>query len=1680
VDPLLTTANVDELTNQYFTNTRTLLAVNPRLTTANVTELDNLYYTNSRVVSAVIPLLVTSNVVEGDNLYYTNARVKTYVESLPITLNGNTTTDLAEGDNLYYTNARVDAYINDSITTDDITEGNNLYYTNTRVDAYINDFIDTDDITEANNLYYTNARVLSHLSQSDVETRNLSVYGNLNVIGNLTTISASTLEITDPLIKIAANNETSDAVDFGWLGHYSPDSGATRQHAGVFRKHNTDNFYIFSEYVDEELDNGNLVTNINLEDPTFKLANVYGNVFHGRISTLENHTTDALAEGTNLYYTNTRVVSAVTPLLTTANVVETDNLYYTNSRVDAYINDSITTDDITEGDNLYYTNARVDAYINDSITTDDITEGDNLYYTNVRVDSRVSELSINVLADVDITGIIDGQTIVWDGDTNTFIVTTLSQALAADFSTLANVANVVTTLNNFTTSNLAEGINLYYTNSRVVAAVTPILTTSNVIELDNLYYTNARVKTYVESLPITLNGNTTTDLTEGDNLYYTNSRVAAYIRENFNTDDIPEANNLYYTNTRVLAHLASSNVVIEELLVRDDLSVLGDLYVQGNTVQLNTATLIVEDKNIVIADGAVNAAAADGAGITVDGAGATLLYRSVSDTWDFNKDIRVTQVIGDTTQSAIELDFNPKDSNTSIAVKSYDSVYVFLDVNNNDSAAYFGVFNDVFGDSPVVDRANVLFAIDQNGDVDITGDILTATTNNLTEGNNNLYYTNSRVVSAVTPLLVTSNVLEGTRLYYTNTRVLSAVNPRLTTANVIELYNLYYTNARVDSRVAELSINVLADVDITGIQTDNLLRWDGTKFVPGSATGTADFALLANVANIVTTLNNFTTANLAEGNNLYYTNSRLVSAVTPILTTANVVERNNLYYTNARVLAHLAASDVTVQDLVVQGDLTVQGNTTTLNTAILIIEDKNIVLANGATTPFEANGAGITIEGANASITYNNTGDIIEVNKNANFAGNIITAYGVGGSITGANLITTNVLVVYDRIEGAGSLLSAGTADFATLANIANVVTTLENFTSDYLVEGGFNFYYTNSRVLSAVNPRLTTANVSELNNLYYTNIRVDTWLQGANVNVVSLTSLSNVTGQNFISSGVGSPSITSSTNINLTANGTAGGAVIVTNSVLRLRNYTTTDRGNLTPSSGDTIFNSTLNEFQFYNGTEWISVGSVSENANVANTVLSISNFDTADLVEGTNLYYTNARVKTFIESLPIDLSGNTTTDLTEGNNLYYTNVRVLSAVNPRLTTANVTELTNLYYTNARVVSAVTPLLVTSNVIEGNNLYYTNARVDSRISETSVNVLSDVDITGIQTNDVISWNGTKFVASTPASTASANLALFAESSNVANTVLSITNFNTDDLSEGNVNSYFSNTRARLAFSAGRGISITESGVITSIDDSADFNLLHDGYKDYRVTSTMASAIEFSGLAESSRAIMRSIHLTNISDDTAYFSGNIILGDGNTVIFANCIPVPDGSSLELLKRPQIFKPGEVFNLQGFNSSLQPTSNVIDAVFTYETATNDPSFASTAKTMGAAGTEYEIANSATTFSIVESVKLVNLDGSLSKANVYTKNANNVIRAYWGYRVSLPPNSSLELLQGPKKLNQGDRLFASPNSNVAILVSYRIGDTVLLGSYTPTATPGSNVRVVLNTTIQDGTTIYYTIG
>lgn len=119
--------------------------------------------------------------------------------------------------------------------------------------------------------------------------------------------------------------------------------------------------------------------------------------------------------------------------------------------------------------------------------------------------------------------------------------------------------------------------------------------------------------------------------------------------------------------------------------------------------------------------------------------------------------------------------------------------------------------------------------------------------------------------------------------------------------------------------------------------------------------------------------------------------------------------------------------------LVIRGNLTVQGTTTTVNSTTVSVNDKNIVLADSAANSAEADGAGITINGPTipATFTYNGSNDQWEMNKALNLPDSI------GGALFFNGTAATEA--IEDHL--VNNLLFAGEGIDLTYDDVANTLT---------------------------------------------------------------------------------------------------------------------------------------------------------------------------------------------------------------------------------------------------------------------------------------------------------------------------------------------------------------------------------------------------------------------------------------------------------------------------------------------------------------------------------------------------------------------------------------------------------------------------------------------------------------
>jgi hypothetical protein len=76
-------------------------------------------------------------------------------------------------------------------------------------------------------------------------------------------------------------------------------------------------------------------------------------------------------------------------------------------------------------------------------------------------------------------------------------------------------------------------------------------------------------------------------------------------------------------------------------------------------------------------------------------------------------------------------------------------------------------------------------------------------------------------------------------------------------------------------------------------------------------------------------------------------------------------------------------------DVTVNGNFTVLGSATEISTTELTVEDKLITIASGSADSAAANGAGIYIDGANESITWNHSNSRFNISDDLNVEGNI-------------------------------------------------------------------------------------------------------------------------------------------------------------------------------------------------------------------------------------------------------------------------------------------------------------------------------------------------------------------------------------------------------------------------------------------------------------------------------------------------------------------------------------------------------------------------------------------------------------------------------------------------------------------------------------------------------------------
>jgi hypothetical protein len=303
----------------------------------------------------------------------------------------------------------------------------------------------------------------------------------------------------------------------------------------------------------------------------------------------------------------------------------------------------------------------------------------------------------------------------------------------------------------------------------------------------------------------------------------------------------------------------------------------------------------------------------------------------------------------------------------------------------------------------------------------------------------------------------------------------------------------------------------------------------------------------------------------------------------------------------------------------------------------------------------------------------------------------------------------------------------------------------------------------------------------------------------------------------------------------------------------------------------------------------------------------------------------------------------------------------------------------------------------------------------------------------------------------------------------------------TTDIVEG-TNEYFTNAKARAVFTEGLGIAISSAGVISARGDDTGTGIFSSGINlaaNLTASSAFSTVKTFSS-TEGNTFIVYSYHVTNISNNTAYLTGRVTF-NSNTILFANLLEMPVGSSLEIFRKPQIFKVGDTIQIQSFNNTRTPGNNLISSYLSYQGSTDD-----TYQRIGATISDNsltEVYQTSGRTSIIESINLVNLGPNLIPTTVLITDNSDTVLAYLTSNLLVPAYAAVEVCEYPKSLLDNYKIkvqkFDNP-LNMSVFISSKYTSSY---DITPAAASldetGSIVFDINTTNLIDGTQVYYEV-
>ena len=876
----------------------------------------------------------------------------------------------------------------DSISSSNLTD-NRLVITgpNGLLEDDGNLTFDGNKLTVAPNTSSTNATSGSLVVTGGVGiSENLHVAGNIEVVGNFavsgltTTVDVQTLSISDPLIHLADSNEASDEDDIGFVGHYSPDGGITKQHTGFFRDATTSEYYVFATYLDSGLDSSPRSNIINRSNPngSFSLAG-----FNAKKLTVDSEVNASTFVGNGAGITNIDADNITTGDLplgtrTSGNYVQSVTHGFGIEALGAAsegTQHTVTVDSsaikglFSGGSNIDYDNTTGEI----AVALSGVVAG--TYGAN----NRIPVISVDSYGQVDSIGLVIPTTSLGDTvDSMSFNNITGIVTLTTDVAAFP----VQLGLAPFDTDSLSEGSsNLYYTTDRV---------DSDILSKVDSDYVRARADSdYIKSV---------TGI-DADTLDGINS--TSFLRSD--VADIKTTGNLRFDDTIKLTFGAFDDLQLYHDGTSSFISEVGtgDLYITTNGQEV----LIKDSENGKLSAEFIPDAEVD------------LYYNNSKKFNTTNTGVLVTGIIAADSgtlnsnrilTTADEGSGNGLDADTLDGLQSIQ----FLRSDQDDSMAGTLFIDDSLSANNITRRNTTVIAgtygsgsaipvitVDGSGFVDSAGTITVATVlNTVAEtgtGSINLLDSSLEIVSGVGIDTIASG---------------NTVTVEIDSADLYAYFNHdSFSGFIADEHIAHSGVIITAGNGLTGggnIASNVLLNVVGGDGITANADkievtvddATIELSATDGSGAVRVKDGGITNAKLQYDSSTIGDTSIVLGGSTTTLAGLTQLDVDNVRI-DGNTISSTAGSYMYIDPhpvdsagtLVILGDLQINGTTTTINSVNLSISDKNIVLADSAINAAQATGAGITVGtyASNPTITYDGTTDRWDFNRSIEVTGDI-------------------------------------------------------------------------------------------------------------------------------------------------------------------------------------------------------------------------------------------------------------------------------------------------------------------------------------------------------------------------------------------------------------------------------------------------------------------------------------------------------------------------------------------------------------------------------------------------------------------------------------------------------------------------------------------------------------------